>query len=176
MTLRILTGWTMVKKLSLLLVLLCGVTVAQAQFRGQEPRNPSVAEGVMRSDASDYSLFSLDHLEMRHSVTMSYGMTGDHGLGSSMYVNSMRYRISEPLSVRADVGMMLTTFGSASSFIQNDISRIFLKRASVDYVPSKDIRFSLQYRNEPYLSRYGGWNHGMGFGYDMFDDDDRLFR
>jgi hypothetical protein len=166
----------MIKILFVFVLLFFGTEAAQSQFRGQEPRNPSVADGVTRSAVSESPLFSLDRLEMTHSVTMSYGMSGDHGLGGSMYINSLRYSISKPLSVRADIGMMLTTFGSASSFIQNDISRIFLKRASVDYVPSKDFRLTLQYRNEPYLSRYGGWNHGTGFGYDLFDEDDRLFR
>ncbi|MCZ7557438.1 MAG: hypothetical protein M5R41_13645 [Bacteroidia bacterium] len=166
----------MIKTLFLLLLSLLWLQGAQAQFRGQEPKNPSVAEGVTRPAATELSIFSLDRLEMHHSVTMSYGMIGDHGLGSSMYINSLRYSISEPLSVRADIGMMLTTFGSASSFMRNDISRIFLKRASVDYVPSKDFRLTLQYRNEPYLSRYGGWNNGLGFGYDLFDGDELFFR
>jgi hypothetical protein len=149
-------------------------SLAFAQFRGQEPRTPSVTEGMTQQQGSGTGFFDLDRLEMRHSVSMTYGMTGDHGLGTSMYVNSLRYRISEPLSVRADVGMMLSTFGSAAGYMRNDLSGIFLKRASVDYAPSKDFRLSLQFRNEPYLSRYSGWNHGSGFGYDMFDDDDRL--
>ncbi len=145
-----------------------------SQFRGQEPRNPSVAEGITQQESSGSGLFDLSRLEMRHSVSMSYGMMGDEGLGTSMYVNSLRYRISEPLSVRADIGMMLSTFGSAAGYMRNDLSGIFLKRASVDYAPSKDFRLSLQFRNEPYLSRYSGLNYGTGFGYDMFDDDDRL--
>ena len=110
---------------------------------------------------------------MRHSVSFSYGMIGDQGLGVSMYTNSLRYRISEPLSVRADISMLFSPFGSATSMFKQDLSGIYLRRASVDYKASENMHISLQFRNEPYYnpyygrySRYGMMGSGL-----MFHDD-----
>jgi hypothetical protein len=162
---------------------------AQAQFRGEEPSLPSVRDGVYRNSVSNNILgfFNPDNLEMRHSVSVSYGSFGGEGLGMSMYTNSLRYRISEPLSVRADVAMMFSPFGSMASRFQQDLSGIFLRRASVDYRLSKEMQISLQYRNDPYSyygpysgSQYGGGRYGSGgygFGggmfFDSWDDEDR---
>jgi hypothetical protein len=161
--------------LIIIIAAFCMSSMSQAQFRGQEPRSPSVSNGMTQQQQPSGGIFDLDRLDMMHSVSVSYGMFGDQGLGMSMYVNSMRYRISEPLSVRADIGMMFSPFGSAANLMRNDISGIFLKRASVDYAPSKDFRLSLQFRNEPYMYPYSGWGHGTVFGFDRFRDDDRLF-
>jgi hypothetical protein len=155
-----------------------------SQFRGEEPGLPSVRESVYRNSASNNILgfINPDNFEMRHSVSVSYGSVGDQGLGLSMYTNSMRYRISGPLSVRADVAMMISPFGSmASRYQQQDLSGIFLRRASVDYRPSKDMQISLQYRNDPYSyhgpysgGRYGvgGFGYGGGMFFDSWDRDE----
>ncbi len=165
----------MIRILLVTVLFLFSVSPSRAQFRGQEPRVPSVAEGITQNGAvSGPGLFDLSKLEMRHSVSVSYGMSEDGGLGASMYVNSLRYHFSEPLTLRADIGVMFSPFGSAAQSLKSDLSGIFLKRASLDYAPSKDLRFSLQFRNEPYLSRYSGWNYGIGRGDDLFDDEDGI--
>jgi hypothetical protein len=151
---------------------------ATAQFRGEEPGMPSAREGVFRASGDNFILgiFNPDNLEMRHSVSVSYGSNGDQGLGMSMYTNSLRYRISEPLSVRADVAMMFSPFGSASSMLTQDLSGIFLRRAGIDYRPNKDMHISLQFRNDPYslYNSYGG--RGMMSSGSMFFNswDDEL--
>jgi len=135
----------------ILLVLLVFPSFLAAQFRGEEPRPPSVSEGMTQQSASLalFGFFRPENLDMRHSFSVSYGMFGDQGVGISMYTNSLRYRIAEPLSVRADISMMFSPFGGASPHFKNDLSGIFLRRASIDYEPSKNMRVSLQYRNIP---------------------------
>lgn len=150
--------------------------VAQSQFRGDEPGQPSVSKGVYRSSDNNNILgfFNPDKLDMRHSFSVSYGSYGGEGLGMSMYTNSLRYRISDPLSVRADVAMLFSPFGSHASSFGQDISGIFLRRASIDYQPSSDMRISLQFRNEPYshYNTYGRRGFGMGsMFFDTWDDD-----
>lgn len=159
-----------------LLCVLAIPSIVNAQFRGEEPGPPSVRDAVYRSSGENSILgfFNPENLEMRHSVSVSYGSYGDQGLGMSMYTNSLRYRISEPLSVRADVAMMFSPFGSASSMFKEDLSGIFLRRASVDYRPNKDMHISLQYRNDPY-SLYDPYGHrGISSGsmfFNSWDDD-----
>jgi len=164
-----------------LFLLLLTPSLLKAQFRGEEPRRPPVTEGVYQGGGSNAILgfFHPENLQMRHSLSLSYCMMGDHGLGVSMYTNSLRYRISEPLSVRADISMMFSPFGSASQTFKNDLSGIFLRRASVDYQPSKDMKISLQYRAYPYGTyaplggAYGGYGMYRGVGlFPSFDDDE----
>lgn len=166
-------------RIAVIVTLLLLPATLLSQFRGEEPRRPSVAEGMTQSSSGSAILgfFHPDNLEMRHSLSFSYGMFGDRGMGVSMYTNSLRYRISEPLSVRADISMLFSPFGSANSMFKNDLSGIFLRRASVDYRPTKDMHISLQYRNmptslyDPSYSRYGyGSPLGIGFMRDEFDD------
>jgi len=159
------------------LLLLTLSVVATAQFRGEEPRRPSVAEGVYGAQQGNNILgfFNPDNLDMRHSLSFSYGMMGDQGLGVSMYTNSLRYRISEPLSVRADISMLFSPFGSATSMFKQDLSGIYLRRASIDYKASENMHISLQYRNEPYYNPYYGsyGRYGMlGSGLFHFDERD----
>ncbi len=164
----------------LFLLLLTPATLF-AQFRGEEPRRPPVTDGVYQGSGGNAILgfFHPENLQMRHSLSLSYGMMGDQGLGVSMYTNSLRYRISEPLSVRADISMMFSPFGSASQTFKNDLSGIFLRRASIDYQPSKDMKISLQYRTYPYgtyfpsRSAYGGYGMYQGMGlFPSFEDDE----
>jgi len=167
----------MKRSVAALFLLIVLPLLANAQFRGQEPGPPSAKEGVYRSSGNNNILgfFNPDNLEMRHSVSVSYGSFGDEGLGMSMYTNSLRYRISEPLSIRADISMMFSPFGSASSLFKQDLSGIFLKRASVDYRPSKDTHISLQFRNDPYslYNPYGsrGLMRSGGMFFDSWDNE-----
>lgn len=166
----------MLRYSSLIILLILFPAMMTAQFRGEEPQRPSVTEGMTQSSGGSAILgfFHPENLEMRHSLSMSYGMFGDQGIGVSMYTNSLRYRIAEPLSVRADISMMFSPFGSASSMFKNDLSGIFLRRASVDYRPSKNMHISLQYRNiptslyNPYYSRSG---YASPFGGSLFFND-----
>ena len=161
----------------LFLTMLLLPAAANAQYRGEEPRRPSVTEGVYQDQGGGAILgfFHPENLEMRHSLSFSYGMVGDQGLGVSMYTNSLRYRIAEPLTVRADISMMFSPFGSASQTFKNDLSGIFLRRASVDYRPSKDTRISLQFRNYPYGSYYGSMYDRYSW-YGMYGGSVGLFR
>ncbi len=161
------------KKL-LVLCFLSALTMvsAVAQYRGAEPQNPSVSESMVKQPSGNllFGFFNPDRFTMSHSISMNYLSFGGQGVGVTMYTNSMKYRISDPLTVSADVSMMFTPFGSGSRFMQNDVSKIFLNRARLDYAPSKDFRISLQYRNIPLNQAYP---YGMydGYGFSRFDDE-----
>ena len=167
----------MIKSLpAVLIVLILLPSAVRGQFRGEEPRRPSVSEGMYESKPGNmlFGFFNPDNLEMRHSISVNYGMYGDQGMGVSMYTNSLRYRIAEPLTVRADISMMFAPFGSASTMFKNDLSGIFLRRASVDYKASENMHISLQYRNEPYYyynPYYGSYGRYGVMGSSMFFDD-----
>ncbi len=159
---------------------LAGFT-AHGQFRGAEPKPPSVRESVVQSSGESFlaNIFNLDRLEMRHSFSMGYQSFGSFGLGYMEYTNSMRYRVFEPLTIRADVSVITSPFSSLGSKFSQDFSGIYLKRASIDYAPSKDFKISLQYRGlppgsgySPYSTRYGYNGLGLGQGFDPWEKDE----
>jgi hypothetical protein len=156
---------------------LSAITVGTAfsQFRGAEPQAPSVSEAMVKPSGGTalFGFFNPDNFKMSHSISMNYMSFGGQGVGMTMYTNSMQYRVSDPLLVSADVSMMFSPFGSAARSFQNDINKIFLNRARIDYMPSKDFHISLQYRNIPmnYASPYSS-GYGMYGGFSRLYDED----
>jgi len=152
---------------------------ALAQFRGMEPKPPTVAEKVASSSGQDLLLGFINpsNFSMSHNISMSYVTLGSTGLGLSKYTNTMRYQLSEPLSLRADVAFMLTPFGSAAGLLKNDVNKIYLERAQLDYKPSKDFSVSLQFRQYPaglMAPYYGGYSDPWyGYSASPFELDTR---
>ena len=155
---------------------LFSLPTAYGQFRGTEPRPPAVSEKIASPSQHDLLLGFINpsNFSMSHSISMSYVSLGSAGLGVTRYVNSMRYQLSEPLSLRADVGFMFSPFGSAAGLLKNDVNKVYLERAQLDYKPSKDFSVSLQFRQlpeglmYPYSGRYADPRYGM---YSPFGDD-----
>ena len=116
-----------------------------AQFRGTEPRPPSVSEKIASSSDQNllFGFLNTDKFSMSHNLSMSYASMGSAGMGVTMYTNSMRYQISNPLSVQADVSVVYSPFSSLGNAFQKEIGGIYLNRAQVDYQPSKNFRVSL---------------------------------
>jgi hypothetical protein len=141
-------------------LLLCTILMsafAQAQFRGQEPHEPRVAETIQPSPHSFLDLFSGDRFSMSHQISMSYLSMGAQGGTIGMYTNSLAWRIADPLMFRADISYAFTPFGSTSLF-GSSMNTIFLQRAQLDYRPAKDVLITLQYRQLPassYWNPYG---------------------
>ena len=163
--------------LFVLLLAACFTTIVSAQFRGEEPVPPSVREGMQRQPGgSGLGFLSLNNLDMNHSISVNYMSMGAQSVGMTMYTNSLRYRISEPLSVSADVSLMFTPFGSISQQARDDMSGIYLRRASIDYRPSKNFQMSLQYNRYPY-SYYNPYymnpfGNAFGVSGNTFSSDD----
>lgn len=146
-----------------LLLVGCALT-AEAQFRGTEPQKPDASDGVFRASPNAIlGILDPERFDMKHSVSMSYSSFGSQSLGMSMYTNSIRYKIADPLQVRADVSMMYSPFNSLPASMQDNINGIYLSRASLDYRPSEDVHISVQYRSLPGVySPYGYGGYGIG--------------
>lgn len=131
-------------------------TLAAAQYRGLEPRSPSVTDGVLKESATNalFGLFDPEKFSMSHGFSMSYTNVAGQNIGLTMYTNTMRYQLIPELSMRADVSVLFSPFSSLGAGFQKEISGIYLSRAELNYQPWKDVRFSLSYR---YIPGYGGY-------------------
>ena len=160
----------------LFFVFFFAATVAQAQYRGTEPVRPNASEGVVHQESGSplLGLFDLNKFSMQQSISMSYNTFGGQSIGLTKYTNSIRYQIAQPLSLRADVSLQYSPFNSLPQAFRNDLNKIYLERAQLDYHPSDNMRITLQYRNFDsyyYNGMYPYMGGGMFLGTPLSQDD-----
>jgi hypothetical protein len=156
-----------------MLLVSCLSGALQAQFKGQRPEGyTNVGDAVKRpSDGLLFGWLDLSRLSMRHSYSLSYSSFGGQGLSVGMYTNSLFYKFSNPLDVRFDVSLMHSPFGSPGN--SGNFGGIFLNRAELNYRPSENMWFQIQFRQLPALYWGSGLSSGLydGFRSDLHEED-----
>jgi opacity protein-like surface antigen len=137
--------------------LLCA-SASMAQFKTQVDQGPIVSDGVSSQTTGSFlfSWFDPENFHMRHSFDLSYQTFGGQGMSLGTYTNSMTYDFSDKLNARADVSMSYSPYNTFSTFggKKNDLSKIYLSRAEVNYKPWENVMVKFQYRQMPYGSYY----------------------
>ena len=151
--------------------LLLSTSGTVAQFKGSNELKPSVSESMNRSggDGLILGFFDPAKFSMRHNFSLSYSTFGSNSMSLGVYTNNLMYQFSDDLELQADVSLMHSPFNSFGKQFQNDLSGVFLSRAELNYRPSKNTLFSIQYRQLPPM-------YWLGNGYyrpSMFDGIDR---
>lgn len=151
---------------------------AQAQFKAKTESTPSVSESMVRSDGGGllFGWFDPSRLSMHHSYSLSYMTSGGQGLSLGMYTNSLFYRFSDPLSLQVDVSLIHSPFNSAGDKFGKDISGIYLNRAELNYRPSENTLFTIQFRQLPALYWLNNRNYGLSgplYGFDRSEEEHR---
>lgn len=87
--------------------------------------------------------------EMRQSVTFSAASGGGSSLTQSYYQNSMSLRLSDPLTLHLDLGILspLTASGPATEGIQP--GAYLVPSVGLEYRPTESLLFQLQYTRLP---------------------------
>jgi len=125
-----------------------------AQFKDQLPDQSSVQNSMIRSDNNFLlGFFNPANFSMRQSVSMSYTTFGNRGLALGMYTNSMSYKISNPLTLSADVSLLNSPYSSLGSKFSQGLNGIYLTRVDLNYRPSNNFQIDLQFNQNP-LNRY----------------------
>ncbi len=139
----------------LMLFVLITSSVSFAQFKDQLSDQPSVQSSLIRSDDSNFLLgfFNPANFSMRQSVSMSYMTFGNQGLALGTYTNSMSYKISNPLTLSADVSVLNSPYSSLGSKFSQGLNGIYLTRADLNYRPTNNFQIDLQFNQNP-LNRY----------------------
>ena len=120
----------------------------------------------------------LDHLikpenfSMSQSYTLSFFNIGGSSISQGLYLNTMNYKISDPLMMQVRFGYLHHPFGTGGFYSsQESNNQFFIQRAMLHYKPSKNISFSIDYQQIPqtmispygYYSRYGSRYNNPGF-------------
>jgi len=122
---------------------------SQTELARTETKSSAEAIGSSRIE-NRFSLLDLSRLEMSHSYSISYFSMGGRGMTIGMYVNSIRYQISNPLTLNLSLAwvhqpgnFLLRDRGTAT-----DYGRI-LPSFSLEYRPSDNFFLEIGYHSIP---------------------------
>lgn len=145
---------------SVLAAVLAGILMwanASAQFKSEIDNQPSASQYLVHPSeiSSLLSWFNPDNFQMRQNISMSYFTFGGQSMSLASYTNSMFYKIADPLDVRFDLTLQGSPFAQGGSLQQNDLSKLFVSRAELNYRPWQNFSVRLQYAQLP--PNYFGW-------------------
>ena len=157
----------MKKIAGLLMLVLVLSSVSYAQFKDQLGQ-PNVENSLIRSDYGGgliFGLFNPANFSMRQSVSMNYMTMGNQSIAIGMYTNSMSYRISNPLTLSADVSIMNSPYNSLGNSFSKSINGIYLTRAELNYRPSNNFQIDVQFSQNPMSAYYDPYYYNNPWGW-----------
>ncbi|MBL7961738.1 hypothetical protein JNL27_16010 [bacterium] len=145
------------KNLGFFFVMILSVSLsAQAQFRTQTVNRVDVKSGITTPMPGTLAEFlSPERFYMNQSYGLTYYTGGSQSGSIGMYTNSLNFRLSNPLFLRVDLGVMHQPFGGPKGV--NEQNAQFLHGAELIYKPNKSFQMQVGYSTTPY------YNNGYGF-------------
>ncbi len=132
----------------LLLVLPC-VSTGQTEDGEQMSQPRSVQSVFGKALTSGFGLLDPGKFSMSHSYMMSYLSSGGKRNMVGLYMNTMNYAISDPLSLTVHLGYLHQPFnlsGTQNASFNNAILSAF----ELSYQPRKDFFLKIEYGSVPY--------------------------
>ncbi|MBN1350752.1 hypothetical protein JXJ21_15145 [candidate division KSB1 bacterium] len=140
----------------------------------------SILRSLTTNPGGQFSLLGLnpDNLQMQHSYEMSYYSFGAQSITQAVYLNTIKYKISDPLSFTFQWGVHHQPFGN--SFMKDKIASqgAFISGAQLKYKPNDKLTFLFQYNSypqgviNPYYSPYHYNRLGMNRYFQPFAGDE----
>jgi|GEM_PF-1271332 len=113
-----------------------------SQFRGTD----NLTDPRMKlMSPSQGAIFDMSKLSVSHTFAMNYMSSGSNSVMINEYVAGLKYKISDPLTLRLNLGMAYTPYSSFSAGEENSTD-IYLKSASLDYKPNNQFRMRVDFR------------------------------
>ena len=156
------------------LAIVCLASLSFAQFRNAPPTS-GVTDYLRGNTSSSLGLkairglFDPARLHMTQSMSFGYASVGGHGMTQGLYMNTMSYQFSQPLSMTTHLGYLFQPGASAqlNTGLSNGLTNgTFVGGADVNWRPwsNTDFHFSV-YRGmdqSPYYPNYGWGSYGYG--------------
>ena len=139
----------------LVFVVLMGLLLSDfsvAQLRTQAEKPPvNVRSGITTALPGTLAGYlNPDQFRMTNSYGMTFYSGGGHSGSVGQFTNSMFFKVSEPLFLRVDLGVMHEPFGPSKS--QN---AQFMHGAELIYQPNSRFQMNVGYSVSPYYSGLG---------------------
>ncbi|NWF88993.1 MAG: hypothetical protein HXY50_05965 [Ignavibacteriaceae bacterium] len=143
-----------------------------AQFKESGIHNLSIRDGIVeQSTGSLFGFLNSDNFSMRHSFNMSYSAFGNEGLALGVYTNSMMFKLAENMNFQVDASIVQSPYSTFGKEFQNNLSGLYITRASFNYKPWDDVFISVQYRNLPMSYHYSDYGFYSNRFYNPFFSD-----
>jgi hypothetical protein len=156
-------------------ILLLFTTLAVTQFKSQPEARSSAGEALIRPDDGSllFGWFDPSRLTIHNSYSISYTTSGGKGYSLGALTSNIGYQLSNSLSAQFDVSLLHSPFNNLGGNFANDISGIYLTRAELNYRPSKNLLFQIQYQQLPAMYWLNNYDR-FGFmpRYDRIDEED----
>lgn len=127
---------------------------------------PRAGDLLAPTKSSGFSLLDPSRLHISHSYSLSYysgaGQSGSVGL----YMSTLEYQLSRPLSLRVGLGYLHQPLGFLSSNA-TPVGNEFLPNVRLDFRPSDNLHFVVDYMTIPssaYGNGYGWGGYTPGYG------------
>ena len=143
------------------------ISFSFSQYKSDLENQDSGLPAILKSQENTIlGLFNPENFSMKHSYTMSYSSFGSQGIALGMYTNSMSYKFTDNLNVKADISLIHSPFSSYSKGVTDKLTGIYLSNAEVNYKPYDNFIIQLRYNRLPYSSYYDPFNSNYSrFGY-----------
>lgn len=149
--------------LALSLCLLVSPAYAQENTAATNVSNfngaPRAADLLAPAKSTGFSLLDPSRLHISNSYSLSYFSGGGQSQSVGLYMSTVDYQLSRPLSLRVGIGYLHQPLGflnSNTSTVGNEI----LPNVRLDYRPSESFHFMVDYRTIPSSDYYGGYGWG----------------
>lgn len=85
---------------------------------------------------------------MSHSYTLSFTSIGGHSFSQGLYLNTMKYQLSNPLTMYLQIGFLNQPFGGFGQKSPFE-SKLFLSGAGFEFKPSDNFKVQFEYSQTP---------------------------
>lgn len=127
--------------------------LAFAQFKNQTDL-PDISQAIVKPGAGIlFGLFNPERFHMHHTFSASYMTAGGDGMMLNSYMNTIDYRISDPLFLRMNLGIMFSPY---NSFANNPAlnKTQFFGGAELQYQPSNNTLLRVAVDIAPYYNYF----------------------
>jgi len=125
-----------------LLTIIAAVTL-YGQFRNDDYPDPRIK---LMAPSSSGSIFNISDISVSHTFSMYYVSSGSNSFMQNEYIAGIKYRISDPLTLKLNMGMSYTPYTSFD-ISEEERTDIYLKSATLDYKPNDKFRMIIDFRN-----------------------------
>lgn len=126
-----------------------------AQLRQDTQVNMAKALTQPTKIQSIVGLLGLDpaKFSMKQSYTLSFASIGGHSISQGLYLNTIGYQLSDPLSMYVRLGFIHQPFGKLTGDFQTG-NQLFISGAGFEYNPSKNLKLQFEYSKTPGYNNY----------------------
>ncbi len=134
-------------------------------------RNALLAPNYRPNSSAGFSFLNPNRFSMQQSYSVSFASGGQGSSSGGLYLNSISYQLANPLWLSMDLGFQTPLYSSGAynatgkSGLFNhgngarDASSFVLPRIGLDYKPTENMSFSLQFFNgQDATKAYGPMN------------------